>query len=770
MTSNHSSGSPDIPEQAQPETQPQQARASSSLGRWRAELAGGLAATIIGLPKNIAYGLIAFAPLGALFVSEGIMVGFVAAIVGGGLAALLGGTPALISGPSPAAALVFASVLQQLSAVAPQFASELSPEAYTTVMIVVGFLVMALAGLWQVMFGFFRLGNLIKFTPYPVIAGLLNGLALLVLLNELGNLVSLTGAFPFIILQWERTLLALLVTAIALFGGRVVRGLPSVLVALVVGSGVYYGLRYGGLLLGMRWTNAELRLGGRLGDIGSLRLSPRYFTDIWQVLSLNGMLDIFSFVITAALSVALLASTKTLLAALNVQNLSRRRSNVNRELMAQGVANIVAAGFGGIASEGSFGQSVGNYQAGGRTRLSGVAWSLLTLVGIYLFGPLIGLIPDAVVSGLLIYVALTMTDRWSLSLLVNVVRRPRQRQVFLADSLVIVLVTLVTIATNLTTGVATGVLVSIVVFVIKMSKAIVRRRYDGSSRHSKKQRDERALDVLTEHGNAIHVIELEGSLFFASADALALELDTLAGLGVGAIILDMKRLQDIDLSSVRVLEQAHARLGDSSCQLALSYARANTLVEQTLESGGLFASLPEHACFTDTDAALEYFEDSLLKHKAPQISSRVELDLADVPIFSGLRKAEFEVLHNLLHRQHYTKGQRIVHQGAPGDAMFVITRGLADVILEIPDSGRSKRLSSLAAGTFFGELALLDQSPRSANIDATQYLVCYRLDATDFERLQSSHPAISMKLLTNISRTLTTRLRYANETISELEV
>ncbi len=372
MPNHPPSDSSDTFEQPPLKTQAKLPEASSGTQRWQAELAGGLAATIIGLPKNIAYGLIAFAPLGTLFVSDGIMVGFVAAVVGGGLAALLGGTPALISGPSPAAALVFASVLQQLTAVAPQFASEFSPAAYTTVMIVVGFLVMALAGLWQVIFGFFRLGNLIKFTPYPVIAGLLNGLALLVLLSELGKLVTLTGAFPFVSVQWAQLLLASVVTGIALFGSRLLRGLPSVLVALVVGSGLYYALRYGGLLLGIRWTNAEARLGGRLGDISGLRLTPRYFTDIWQVLSLNGMLDIFAFVVTAALSVALLASTKTLLAALNVQNLSHHRSSVNRELMAQGFANIVAAGFGGIASEGSFGQSVGNYQAGGRTLWSGV--------------------------------------------------------------------------------------------------------------------------------------------------------------------------------------------------------------------------------------------------------------------------------------------------------------------------------------------------------------------------------------------------------------
>jgi glutaminase len=151
------------------------------------------------------------------------------------------------------------------------------------------------------------------------------------------------------------------------------------------------------------------------------------------------------------------------------------------------------------------------------------------------------------------------------------------------------------------------------------------------------------------------------------------------------------------------------------------------------------------------------------------MSSRVELELPDVPILAGLSPADLAVLKGKFYREHYRQGERIVCQGDPGDAMYIITRGLADVILDLP-GGRSKRLSSLTAGTFFGELALLDRSERSANIDASQYLVCYRLDVHDFERLQRTHPDISITLLANISRTLTTRLRYANETIVELEL
>jgi SulP family sulfate permease len=503
--------------------------------------------------------------------------------------------------------------------------------------------------------------------------------------------------------------------------------------------------------------------------LGQTRLTPRYFGEMVGALALEGTLSIFPVLITAALSVAFLASTKTLLAALNVQNLSHQRSDVNRELMAQGLANIAAAGFGGIASEGSFSQSVGNYQAGGRTRLSGIAWSVVTLLAIFVLAPFFQLIPNAVISGLLLYIALTMTDRWSLGLLARVISDKRQRKLFLTDALLIVLVTVVTLVTNLNVAVAVGVLASIVVFVVKMSKTTVRRRYDAASRHSKRQRDERALAVLTEHGGNIHVIELEGSLFFASADALALELDTLAGLGVHAIILDLKRLRDIDLSSVRVLTQTYARLRDVGCQLALSYVQPDTLVQRTLVTGGLFDSLPLGACFADTDSALERFEDHLLASRAPQMSSRVELELPDVPILAGLSPADLAVLKGKFYREHYRQGERIVCQGDPGDAMYIITRGLADVILDLP-GGRSKRLSSLTAGTFFGELALLDRSERSANIDASQYLVCYRLDVHDFERLQRTHPDISITLLANISRTLTTRLRYANETIVELEL
>ncbi len=102
--------------------------------------------------------------------------------------------------------------------------------------------------------------------------------------------------------------------------------------------------------------------------------------------------------------------------------------------------------------------------------------------------------------------------------------------------------------------------------------------------------------------------------------------------------------------------------------------------------------------------------------------------------------------------------------------MFFLARGLADVLINLPDSDRKKRLQTISAGTFFGEMALLESKPRSANIIAKTDIICYSLDLNSFKKLQKEYPDISVKLVINISKTIANRLRFANITISELEL
>ena len=92
-----------------------------------------------------------------------------------------------------------------------------------------------------------------------------------------------------------------------------------------------------------------------------------------------------------------------------------------------------------------------------------------------------------------------------------------------------------------------------------------------------------------------------------------------------------------------------------------------------------------------------------------------------------------------------------------------------DVTINLPGTLRRKRIHSLSAGTFFGEMALLDRRPRSANMEAREEMICYRLNIHDFERLKKNSPALALAILSSISKTIAARLRYANEMISDME-
>jgi CRP-like cAMP-binding protein len=144
--------------------------------------------------------------------------------------------------------------------------------------------------------------------------------------------------------------------------------------------------------------------------------------------------------------------------------------------------------------------------------------------------------------------------------------------------------------------------------------------------------------------------------------------------------------------------------------------------------------------------------------------------MEELTVFQGLRQNELQILSRYLNREQYNKGKEIFRQGDKGDALFFITQGLADITIDLPGTARKKRLQTLSSGTFFGEMALLDGKPRSANVVARDNLVCYRLTLENFNQLQKDNPKISITLLTNISRTIATRLRLTNDMILELEL
>jgi SulP family sulfate permease len=263
---------------------------------------------------------------------------------------------------------------------------------------------------------------------------------------------------------------------------------------------------------------------------------------------------------------------------------------------------------------------------------------------------------------------------------------------------------------------------------------------------------------------------LEGSIFFGTADSLSAKVDQLTGEGVREVILDMKRVNEIDSTGARILKQIYTRLVRRRGDMAISYLEEDGRLWHFLKDMGIYRVMGRNRVFPDTDLALEYFEDRILAELLPDSDFSNETMLERLMVLQGLDRNEVKVLARYLALEKYNNAETVIRQGEAGDALYFIVRGSADVTIDLPGTRRRKRIQTFSAGTFFGEMALLDGKPRSANVEARETLVVYKLGLDEFHRLKTDYPHISITLMTNISRTLAARLRFANEMISELEV
>jgi anti-anti-sigma factor len=302
-----------------------------------------------------------------------------------------------------------------------------------------------------------------------------------------------------------------------------------------------------------------------------------------------------------------------------------------------------------------------------------------------------------------------------------------------------------------------------------MSRSAIRRAYRGDAIHSRRTRDPRHMQVVREHGGRILVLELEGPIFFGTAEDLANRVDTALRDGVSTIVLDLKRVNEIDSTGARILLQIQQRLSRQGKHLVLSHADRSPRVAAFLRDTGVLAALTGRRVFHDTDRALEWAEDRLIAADLGEAGPRAAYPLEGLDALAGLSADEYDVLRGMLARRTYAAGQVVFREGDEGRELFIIARGSASVKLRLAGDGRENRLATFSAGTVFGELALLDQQPRSATVEADEELVCYVLTDRAFDALRREHGPIAITLLTNIGRELSRRLRGANRTIFELE-
>ena len=287
---------------------------------------------------------------------------------------------------------------------------------------------------------------------------------------------------------------------------------------------------------------------------------------------------------------------------------------------------------------------------------------------------------------------------------------------------------------------------------------VVRVSANGQGAASRRRRPVEQTERLYQEGERLRLLHLQGALGFASIEPLVRELCALPATAA-AVVLNLRSVLGIDPAAARLLAQTQAAL--ARCGTALLFCEATAWREQLVA-----AHVAPDSFHPDDDFALEHAENLVLGEAATS-AQHPRASLAQCELFQALAPEEVQHLESLLEARRYAPGESIITAGDASDELFVITAGTATASL--PGPGRRVRLDVFTAGMAFGEVAFLDRSPRSADVEALGEVECRVLSRGAFERMGAEAPRLQAHLLERLALGIAGRLRQANRELAALK-
>lgn len=719
---------------------------------------GGFAAMLVALPSAIAFGVTIYSVLGTAHVALGALTGILGATAIGIVASSFGGTNRLISAPcAPAAAVASAFAIEAMRSGTP---------VDTTLLLLT--LLGLLAGLMQVTFGLLRLGRLIKYMPYTVVSGYLSGVGLIIIGSQVPKLLGTPKDLHFWAAlgapqqwRWQGIVVGVVTILVMLGAPRLTKAVPGAVLGLVAGIAAYFGLALLDPALFSLQDNTLV-----VGALGGGEGGGSFFAGLagrWTAIADVGLQQLLQLVMPA-LTLAVLLSIDTLKTCVVLDALTRSRHDSNRELIGQGLGNLASGAIGGIPGAGTMGATLVNISGGASSRLSGLIEGVLALVAFLLLANLISWIPVAGLAGILIVIGVRMIDRNSLHYL-------KSRSTIL-DFAVIAAVIGTALTVSLIAASGVGIVLAVLLFIREqIGGSVVRRKLLGNETFSKRVRTQAEMEILTAHGNRAAIIELQGSLFFGTADQLYLSMEPELKTR-DFLILDMRRIQTVDVTAAHLLEQVKDMLAERNGFLIFSQIPPNLPsgrdLQQYFDQVGLIRKDSPVRVFPTLDDALEWVEDRIIHDAELQRDEESPLELHEVELFAGRKEQTLAALEQCMEKRNVTKGETIFTRGASGDELFLIRRGAVRIVLPLSDR-QSYHLGTFGRGAFFGEMAFLDGEVRSADAVAFADTELYVLSRRAFDQFAEDHKKLGLRLMEGIASVLASRLRYTNAELRVLE-
>lgn len=519
------------------------------------DIVAGMIVGIVAIPLAIAFGI-----------SSGVgpTEGLITAIIAGFLISVFGGSKVQIGGPTGAFIIIIYGIIQQHG--------------------IAGLLIATImAGILLILMGLFKLGNIIKFVPYPVIIGFTAGIAVTIFTTQMNDLFGMgieDAPADFIHkwvcyfqhlgdINWWAFAIGIASLLLIIFTGKISKQIPGSLVAIILMTLVVWLLR----------EFAGVTSITTISDLYTLpKGMPSPHMPALNLTEGQTLLNLVQDLFPSAFTIAMLGAIESLLSAMVADGVIGDKHNSNTELIAQGIANVVTPFFGGIPATGAIARTMTNINNGGRTPVAGIVHALMLLLVLLFFGPLVGMIPMACLAGVLIIVSYNMAGVRSV---ISLTKAPK------SDFLVMIVTFILTVIFDLTIAIEIGLLLAVILFLKRTNEATVIRAFSDEIDPSQQ------TDIRL-HGNDLEMLqippytevyEIDGPYFFGIANKFDEISQRMGSDDQKVRVLRMRKVSFIDSTGIHNLEQLYLR--SVRCGMTLVLSGVNDNVFRTLEKAGL---------------------------------------------------------------------------------------------------------------------------------------------------------------------------------------
>jgi len=713
-------------------------------------LFAGLTSGIVTLVYSLSFAALIFSGNLNHFFPLGVGVALMGATVTAIIVALRSSLTFTLAGPDGNSAIILALMAGTISSTlnTPETESYVYPTVWAAII-----LSSLTTGLNLYILGKFHLGKWARFIPYPVMGGFLAGTGWLITRSSF----NVMAGFPLEFASLPRLIVG--GTMCHWVSGTVFAGilffslkrhkqfwvLPGLLLSGIAG---FNGI---GWIINNYWFKV---------DADGWFFKPFSRNELWNAWDYSNLTKIDWSILfhqgSTLIAMSVIVMISILLNSTGLELATSKTVDLDQELRANGIANMVNGLCGGMIGYISINRCLLNRQAGANSPLAAIVAGCLCL-SVLLFGSTaLSYIPKPILGGLLLYIGINLLLHWVYKSWYQFPRR---------DYFLILLILIVIAVFGFLQGVGAGILVACILFILSYGNTSS-IKYSSSARtfRSKVERSSPQKLLLHEQGDQIYILVLQGYIFFGTAnDFLERVHQRIANLNLPApqfIVFDFRLVIGLDSTAVLSFMKLAQLAKKSGFKLVFTHLESK--FEQEVEQEKLFDEVFK---FPDLDRGVEWCEDQLMETN--QLTHRELIPLQSHIQSFLLNDQHVPALIEYLQLLTIPEGEFLFRQGSPSDGLYFLESGQLSVILELPN-GKTIRRRTYISGTVIGEMGLYTKALRSASIVAEKLSHLYHFSNKSFEAMIADNPQLAASFHSSIVNLLAERLKSSEDEIQTL--